>query len=89
MVRRDGPSTAGSMGVLAARQRAMYVRHPDFPHLPASVPLTYTLTMQACLSESHGERPTFEQVIVLLRDLCAEVAKGQYIDTAGCLQVWF
>lgn len=39
-----------------------FVLHPQFPEMPASVPLTYTLAMHACLSAAPEERPTFEQV---------------------------
>lgn len=39
-----------------------YVVHPAFPELPATVPLTFTLTMHACLSLTPSERPSFEQV---------------------------
>lgn len=38
-----------------------YVPHPDFPDLPSSVPLTFTLTMHACLSLTPSERPSFQQ----------------------------
>ena len=39
-----------------------YTMQPSFPALPTAVPLTYTLTMHACLSTAPEERPTFEQV---------------------------
>ena len=38
-----------------------YVPHPDFMDLPKAAPLTFTLTMHACLSLNPAERPTFEQ----------------------------
>lgn len=46
-----------------------YVINPQFPEMPASVPLTYTLTMHACLSASPEERPTFQQVPTLSTSL--------------------
>ena len=39
-----------------------YTPHPDFPELPRAAPLTFTLTMHACLSHNPSERPTFRQV---------------------------
>lgn len=39
-----------------------YVPHPEFPDLPSAVPLTFTLTMHACLSLTPSERPSFRQV---------------------------
>lgn len=62
-------------------------RNPDFPNLPSTVPLTYTLTMQACLSERRSERPTFAQITTILHDLCSEVARGNYINSLGLIQV--
>lgn len=43
-----------------------YVISAQFPEMPASVPLTYTLAMHACLSAAPEERPTFEQVPFVL-----------------------
>lgn len=63
------------------------VQDPEFPHLPASVPLTFTLTMTACLSEAPADRPTFAQIGTIFGDLCSEVARGYYINSAGMLQV--
>jgi hypothetical protein len=64
-----------------------YVKHPGFPALPTSTPLTYTLTMKACLSQKHTERPTFSQILQLLGDLQKEVSKGTYMDATGRMQV--
>lgn len=63
------------------------VQDPEFPHLPASVPLTFTLAMAACLSERPADRPTFAQLGTIFGDLCSEVARGYYINSAGMLQV--
>lgn len=62
-------------------------RNPDFPNLPTTVPLTYTLTMQACLAERRSERPTFAQITTILTDLSSEVARGNYINSLGLIQV--
>ena len=78
MCRRQGGEEGGAADVVV---------HPAFPALPASVPLTYALTMQACLAASPTERPTFEQVLTLLHDCDAEVAVGEYINSAGRIQV--
>lgn len=43
--------------------------NPLFPEMPASVPLTYTLVMHACLRAGPEDRPTVEQVSILLQ-LC-------------------
>lgn len=64
-----------------------FSRHPDFPNLPASVPLTYALTMTACLSEVPRERPTFQQLQQILSDLGDEVGRGFYINGQGRAQV--
>ena len=58
-----------------------------FPNLPASVPLTYTLTMKACLSERPEERPRFKQVSTLLSDAALEVANGEYVNSDGAATV--
>lgn len=55
----------------------------SFPNLPPSVPMTYTLTMKACLSERPEERPRFKQVATLLSDTAAEVASGEYVNSDG------
>jgi serine/threonine protein kinase len=82
--RRGSRSTTHTLGIAMAS--GDFERHPGFPHLPASVPLTYTLTMQACLSARPEERPSFAQVLVLLRDVAAEVATGGYINSLGRMQ---
>lgn len=64
-----------------------YERHPAYPSLPTSVPLTYTLTMTACLSERPKDRPTFSHLLVILEDLVQEVARGSYINSDGTPQV--
>jgi hypothetical protein len=64
-----------------------YEIHPEFPLLQAGVPLTYTLTMKACLSNKYTERPSFSQVLQLLNDVQIEVAKGRYMDGTGRVQV--
>jgi hypothetical protein len=58
-----------------------------FPDVPARVPMTYTLAMKACLSTTPADRPSFQQVQTLLRDVQAEVAKGSYVDSDGAPQV--
>ena len=64
-----------------------YEIHPEFPLLDACVPLTYTLTMKACLSHKYTERPSFAQVLQLLNDVQVEVSKGRYMDGTGSVQV--
>lgn len=68
-------------------QRTDYEVDPAFPALPASVPLTYALTMEACLSPTPEERPAFAQVLTLLADVDAEIALGEYVNAAGRVQV--
>jgi hypothetical protein len=58
-----------------------------FPHLPSSVPLTYTLLMKACLSSNPLSRPSFSQVLTILSDVSEEVLRGCYINSEGWLQV--
>jgi hypothetical protein len=58
-----------------------------FPQLPASVPLTYTLLMKACLSSNPLSRPSFSQVLTILSDVSEEVLRGCYINSEGWLQV--
>ena len=66
-----------------------YDVHPDYPVLRPVVPLTYSLTMKACLRQHAMERPTFDQILELLRDVVKEVARGRYLDGDGRLQVNF
>ena len=51
------------------------------------MPLTFTLLMKACLSESPAHRPSFAQTVTILKDLGAEVQRGHYINSDGWLQV--
>eukprot|EP00892_Ulva_mutabilis_P012770 jgi/Ulvmu1/9866/UM057_0020.1 len=69
----------------AAQQKPQfeYLMHPAFPELPEGAPLTFTLTMHACLSPAPTDRPTFDQVRTLLSDLNEEVQTGQYINAIG------
>lgn len=61
--------------------------HPDFPFMPSSVPLCFTVGMASCLSQQPQERPTFTQVLAWLRKLTDEVAAGQFVDSRGLVQV--
>eukprot|EP00892_Ulva_mutabilis_P010030 jgi/Ulvmu1/739/UM010_0112.1 len=90
----DGPPTdTGSWAQHFARLSAQaagggggdmrFAPHPDFPRVPASVPLTYTLTMVACLSERPEDRPSFSQALDVLADVVAEVRQGSYINSDG------
>lgn len=63
------------------------MRHPDYPHLPDTVPMTYTLAMKACLSHHPKDRPSFPQILTILHDLKAETETGTYINSGGCLAV--
>ena len=60
-----------------------FVMHAGFPDLPREVPLTFTLTMYACLSRVPDERPTFEQILTLFDDLGKELSSGKYINSLG------
>jgi serine/threonine protein kinase len=64
-----------------------YDINPGYPNLDPVTPLTYALTLHACLRDHHRERPTFEQVISLLEDVQREVASGQYDDLNGGVRV--
>ena len=65
------------------RRERRLVRHPMFPDLPASVPLTYVLSMKACLSEVPRERPSFDDLTTLLEDCSSEVLTGSYTNSMG------
>ena len=75
-----------------------YVLNPAFPTLPTAVPLTYTLTMHACLSASPDERPSFEQVRPLpLQELVSDSlsaignrtsASVMYVFATGLQRLW-
>ena len=56
--------------------------HPDFPEVPVGIPLTYTLTMHACLSAAPAERPNFEQV-----RYCIQL-QPQHTPSASGLFMW-
>lgn len=60
-----------------------FVMHAGFPDLPPAVPLTFTLTMYACLSRTPEERPTFAQIRTLFKDLGEELSGGKYINSLG------
>lgn len=64
-----------------------FVHHPAFPSLPVTVPLTFTLTMKACLSETPSERPTFGQIATIFEDVLFEVDTGTYINSNGHVMV--
>ena len=60
-----------------------YLMHPAFPELPEGAPLTYTLTMHACLSISPNDRPTFDQVRPPATHACMRLA----VDNIKCHQL--
>ena len=64
-----------------------FAKDPDFPALPSGTPLTYTLTMQAALSDHAQERPPFEDIAILLRDTADEVRSGTYVNSEGATVV--
>lgn len=84
--RRQKETEAGNVSGTGQLEDS-FQQHPDFPYLPASVPLTYTLTMKACLSERPDDRPSFAHLTVLLEDLLHEVAHGSYINSLGKMEV--
>jgi hypothetical protein len=61
--------------------------HPEFPFMPSSVPLMFTVGMASCLSLNPQDRPTFTEVLGWLKTLSDEVAAGQYVDSRGAVQV--
>lgn len=83
----DSRSMPRLQGTRARKPAPSLKRNPQFPNLPTTVPLTYTLTMQACLSERRSERPSFAQITTILADLSTEVARGNYINSLGHIQV--
>lgn len=85
---RESPHAAAARAAAAAAGPTL-AHHPAFPDLPASVPLTYTLSMHACLSERPTERPSFAQVATLLRDVVVEVSDGCYVNSHARVQVRF
>jgi hypothetical protein len=80
---------AGSQDFNSAADHVNIERHPVFPNLPDTSPLTYSLTTAACLHSDPLERPTFSQVLAVLNDLVAEVASGTYLSAAAIVQVCF
>jgi hypothetical protein len=89
LCRRQNTTTSPHGLSTEAAVEDSFQQHPDFPYLPASVPLTYTLTMKACLSENPDDRPSFGHLTVLLQDLLHEVAQGSYINSLGHPEVCF
>jgi hypothetical protein len=59
------------------------VHHPRFLKFDAAVPLTYTLLAKACLSTEPRDRPSFEQIKVILADLNSEIESGSYVTSNG------
>eukprot|EP00892_Ulva_mutabilis_P002023 jgi/Ulvmu1/11821/UM080_0032.1 len=79
-----GREDAGTQHAAASEDKEVDFRlHSQFPQLPWSTPLTYMLTMRACLNADPAERPKFEQIQGLLRDLGEEIGSGSYTDTIG------
>ena len=64
-----------------------YDVHPEYPTLRDNIPLTYALTMKACLRQHAMERPTFDQILELIHDVSAEVSRGKYLDGDGRARV--
>jgi hypothetical protein len=61
--------------------------HPHFLRLPATVPLTYHLLLQVCLSMQPSNRLSFREVVQLLLCVKHEVDSGSYVDVLGRTQV--
>lgn len=85
----NSPSSAETEVAVGAppQKQQHFALHPLFPHLPADTPLTYTLTMQACLCEEPYDRPSFANVATLLQDMQDEISTGQYLNSDGVLRV--
>eukprot|EP00892_Ulva_mutabilis_P012772 jgi/Ulvmu1/9868/UM057_0022.1 len=81
--RKHAAAAATKGGSDALKPQFEYIMHPAFPELPAGAPLTFTLTMHACLSVSPTDRPSFDQVKTLFEDLNEEIWTGQYINSVG------
>jgi hypothetical protein len=45
--------------------------------------MTYTLAMKASLSQTPKQRPSFVQLLTILKDLTAEVGAGSYLNSRG------
>lgn len=72
-------------GSPAAPGQGEYVRHPDFPNLPASAPDIYVRTVHACLCHHPEDRPQFSQVEAVLSALGDS---GKYtVRTPSCLRL--
>eukprot|EP00892_Ulva_mutabilis_P001622 jgi/Ulvmu1/11460/UM077_0003.1 len=76
-------TTESSARASSGGRSASLVRHPAFPALPPSTPLTVELAMRACLSADLAERPAFAELQQIFDDVAAEVASGEYIDSSG------
>jgi hypothetical protein len=50
---------------------------------PSAAPLTFTLTMKACLAQSAADAPSFAQLCTLLEDISTEIQAPQYVDSDG------
>eukprot|EP00892_Ulva_mutabilis_P012771 jgi/Ulvmu1/9867/UM057_0021.1 len=83
--RSDDDDDDVNLSDAAAQQKPQfeYLMHPAFPELPEGAPLTFTLTMHACLSPAPTDRPTFDQVQTLFNDLEDEIQSGKYINSQG------
>lgn len=85
--RREDTRAISSIFGTSEQGNQRFEVHPDFPFMPASVPLMYTVAMASCLSHSPQERPSFTQLLSWLRDLEEEVATGTFVDSSGATQV--
>ena len=62
-------------------------RNPNFPAFQHYVPLNYALLAVACMSRDYTERPSFSQILDVLKDIETEMDDKFYIDAEGCEQV--